>query len=76
MSNLVIGMLRNENFILKNLYKVYIKGKFIVSPNYNAAKTYYTKFSDYISSDLFRLVLISAYKYIKYLFTLLDTVTR
>ena len=55
-------MLRNENFILKNPYKVYIKGKFITSPNYNAAKTHYTEFGDYISSDLFGPVLISAYK--------------
>ena len=69
-------MLRNENFILKDPYKVYIKGKFIISPNYNLAKTYYTKFSDYIFLDLFRLILISVYKYIKYLFTLLDTVTK
>ena len=69
-------MLRNENFILKDPYEAYIKGKFIISFNHDAAKTYYTEFSDYISLDLFRPVLINAYKYIKYLFTLLGTVTR
>ena len=61
--------------MLKNPYKIYIKGRFIISSNYNTAKTYYTKFGNYISLNLFRLVLISAYKQIKYLFTLLDTVT-
>ena len=48
--------------MLKNPYKVYIKGKFIISPNYNTTKTYYTEFGDYISSDLFKLVPINAYK--------------
>ena len=48
----------------------------MVSPNYSASKTNYTKFSDYILSDLFELVIISAYKGIKYLFILLDTITR
>ena len=62
MSDLIIGILRNENFILKNPYKIYIKGKFMISPNYNTAKTYYTEFGDYISLDLFRPVLINVYK--------------
>ena len=70
-------MLRSENkFTPKNPCEAYIKGKFIVSPNYSASKTYYTEFGDYISSDLFGPVVISAYKGIKYLFILLDTVTR
>ena len=73
---MVIRILRNKNFILKDPYEAYIKSKFIISPNYNPTKTYYTEFGDYIFLDLFRLVLISVYKYIKYLFTLLDTVTR
>ena len=60
----------------KNPYKAYIKGKFSVSSNYNIANTYYTKFSNYILSNLFRPVLEDSYKNIKYLFTLLDTATR
>ena len=60
----------------KNPYKAYIKGKFLVSPNYNMANTYYTKFNNYISSNLFRPVLGDSYKNIKYLFTLLNIVTR
>ena len=77
MPDSVTRMLISENkFTLKNPYKACIKGKFSVSPNYNVANTHYTKFSDYISSDLFRPVLGDSYKNIKYLFTLLDIVTR
>ena len=59
-----------------NPYKAYIKGKFIISLNYNTAEIYYTKFRSYILLDLFRLVAINNYKGIKYLFTLLDIVVR
>ena len=77
MPNSVIGIPISENkFILKNPYKAYIKGKFSASPNYNTANIYYIKFGDYISSNLFGLVLRDSYKNIKYLFTLLDTATR
>ena len=69
-------MLKSEKFTLTNSYKAYIKGKFITSPNYNAAEIYYTEFRCYISSDLFGPVAINNYKGIKYLFTLLDIVTR
>ena len=73
----VIRILRSENKItLKNPCEAYIKGKFIVSPNYNSTEIYYTKFGDYILLDLFRLVPIDAYKGIKFLITLLDIVTR
>ena len=69
-------LISKNKFILKNPYKAYIKGKFLASPNYNTANIYYTKFSNYILSNLFRLVLRDSYKNIKYLFTLLDIVTR
>ena len=70
-------MLISENkFTPKNPYKTYIKGKFLVSPNHNAANTHYTKFGDHISSDLFRPILGDSYKNIKYLFTLLNIATR
>ena len=72
----VIRILRNKKYLPKNPYKAYIKGKFIISPNYDAVKAYYTKFSNYISLDLFKPVLVNAYKYIKYLFTVLDIIIR
>ena len=73
----VTEILISENkFMLKNLCKAYIKGKFSASPNHNTANTYYTKFGNYISSNLFGPVLGDSYKNIKYLFTLLDTATR
>ena len=77
MPDSVTGMLIGENkFMLKNPYKAYIKGKFSASPNYNAANIYYIEFGDYMLSNLFGLVLGDSYKNIKYLFTLLDMVTR
>ena len=69
-------LISKNKFMLKNPYKACIKSKFLVSPNYNAANIYYTKFGDYMSSNLFRPVLEDSYKNIKYLFTLLDMVTR
>ena len=75
--DLVTGILKDENkFTPKNSYEAYIKGKFSVNPNYNTFKTSYTKFNNYILSDLFRLVIINSWKGIKYLFTLLDITTR
>ena len=69
-------MLKSEKFTLINPCEACTKGKFIISPNYNAAEIYYTEFRSYISSDLFGPVAINSYKGIKYLFTLLDIVTR
>ena len=74
--NSVIRILRSEKFTLINPCEAYTKGKFIASSNHNAAETYYTEFRSYMSSDLFGPVVINNYKGIKYLFTLLDTVTR
>ena len=75
--DLVIKILISKNkFMLKNPCEACIKGKFLVSSNYNTANTYYTKFNDHISSDLFRPVLGDSYKNIKYLFTLLNMATR
>ena len=69
-------LISKNKFTLKNPYKACIKGKFLVSPNHNMANIYYTKFNDYILSNLFGPVLGDSYKNIKYLFTLLDIVTR
>ena len=77
MPDSVTGMPISENkFTPKNPYKAYIKGKFLVSSNYNAANIYYTEFGDHMSSDLFGPVLGDSYKNVKYLFTLLNMVTR
>ena len=76
MPDSVIGMLKSEKFTLTNPYEAYTKGKFIASPNYNTAEIYYTEFESYMSSNLFGPVAINSYKSVKYLFTLLDIVTR
>ena len=52
---------------------MYIKGKFIVSPNYNIVTTHYFKYKNYIILDLYRLVLKIVFKDIKYIYILLDT---
>ena len=77
MPDSVIGMLRSENKITpKNPCEACIKGKFTASPNHDSAETHYTEFGDHISLDLFGPIPINAYKGIKFLFTLLDIVTR
>ena len=75
--NLVIRILKPKNYlILEKPYKVYIKDKFSISPNYNSVKTYYTEFNDYILLNLCGLIVIINFKNLKYLFTLLDIVTK
>ena len=77
MSDSVIRIPKSENkFMLKNPCEACIKGKFIASPNHDSAKIYYTEFDNYILLDLFGLVIINTYKGIKYLFILLNIVTR
>ena len=72
----VIKILKSEKFTLINPYEAYIKSKFIINFNYNIAAIYYTEFGSYILSDLFEPIAINSYKDVKYLFTLLDIVTR
>ena len=75
--NLVIRISKPKNYlILKKPYKAYIKGKFSISLNYNSTETYYTEFSNYILLNLYRLIIIINFKTLKYLFTLLNIVTR
>ena len=76
MPDSVIRILKNEKFTLTNPYEACTKGKFIASPNHNAAETHYTEFGSHMSSDLFGPVAINSYKDVKYLFTLLDITTR
>ena len=76
MPDSVIGMPKSEKFTLTNPCEACTKGKFIASPNHNAAETHYTEFGSHMSSDLFGPVAINSYKGVKYLFTLLDTATR
>ena len=56
--------------------ETYFKGKFMVSPNHNAATTYYTKYKNYITLDLCGPILKIAFKGFKYLYTLLDTIIK
>ena len=58
----------NTNYILIESYETYIKDKFLVSPNYNVAIIHYTKYSDYITSNLYNLILKIIFKGIKYLY--------
>ena len=67
---------KNTGYTPKNLCKAYIKGKFITNPNHSAAETYYIKYRNYISSDLYRPILKIVYQGIKYFDTLLDTATK
>ena len=59
-----------------NPCETYIKGKFAASPNHDAATTYYTEYGHHITSDLCGPILKTAYKGIRYLYTLLDTTTK
>ena len=75
--NLIASFSENNiNYILIELYKIYIKNKFLVSPNYDIATIYYIKYSNYITSDLYNLILKIVFKGIKYLYILLDTTTK
>ena len=62
--------------MLINPYNIYLKRKFIINFNYNAAITYYNKYRNYITSDLYSSILKLVFKRIKYLYTLLDIVIK
>ena len=53
-----------------------IKGKFAASPNHDAATTHYAEYGHHMTSDLCGPILKTAYKGIRYLYTLLDTATK
>ena len=53
-----------------------IKGKFAASPNHDAATTHYAEYGHHMTSDLYGPILKTAYKGIRYLYTLLDTTTK
>ena len=77
MPNLVINISKKDtSYAPKNLYEAYIKGKFTTNSNHGAAETYYIEYRNYISSDLYRPILKTAYQGIKYFDTLLDTATK
>ena len=62
MPDLIISIFKKDtDYISKNLYKAYIISKFIANPNYSAAETYYTKYRNYILSDLYGPILKTAY---------------
>ena len=77
MPNSVIGILENNaNYVLIKPCKTCFKGKFVASPNYDAATTRYIEYGNYITSDLCGLILKIAFKGFKYLYTLLDTAIK
>ena len=67
---------KDASYVPTNPYKTYIKGKFVASPNHDAATTRYSKYRNYITSDLCRPVSKTAFRGIKYIYTLLDTATK
>ena len=66
----------NASYIPINPYKICIKGKFAASPNYDIATTYYSKYRNHMTLDLYGPVSKIVYNSIKYLDTLLDTTTK
>ena len=62
--------------MLTKPYKTYFKGKFAISFNYNIATTYYIKYKNYITQNLYSLILKIVFKGFKYLYTLLDITTK
>ena len=48
----------------------------MISFNYNTAITYYIKYKNYLTLDLYSLILKIVFKEFKYLYILLDTITR
>ena len=66
----------NTSYAPTNPCKIYIKGKFATSPNHDAATTYYSKYRNHMTLNLYGPVSKIAYNGIKYLDTLLDTTTK
>ena len=67
---------KDASYIPTNSYETCIRGKFIISPNHDVATTRYSKYGNHITSDLCRPVLKTAFRSIKYIYTLLDTATK
>ena len=75
--NSVTGIPKNNaNYTPTKPCETCFKGKFAASSNHNAATTRYTKYRNYITSDLCGPILKIAFKGFKYLYTLLDTATK
>ena len=53
-----------------------IRGKFFASPNHDAATTRYSEYGNHMTSDLCGPVSKTAFRGIKYIYTLLDTATK
>ena len=66
----------NASYVFTNPYKIYIKGKFAASPNYDTAIIYYSKYKNYMTSDLCGPVSKIVYNSVKYLDTLLNTAIK
>ena len=57
-------------------YKTYFKGKFMISSNYNIIIIYYIKYRNYITLNLYNLILKIVFKGFKYLYIFLDIITK
>ena len=67
---------KDASYTPANPCETCIKGKFAASPNYNAATTNYSEYGNHMTLDLCGPVLKTAFKGIKYIYTLLDTATK
>ena len=75
--NLVIRIPKKDtSYTPINPYKIYIRGKFIISLNYNAVTTYYSKYRNHMMLDLCGPVLKIVFRGIKYIYIFLDTATK
>ena len=77
MPDLVDGLSKiDASYTPTNPCETCIKGKFAASPNHDAATTHYAEYGHHMTSDLCGPILKTAYKGIRYLYTLLDTATK
>ena len=77
MLNLIINITKiHVTFALLRSCKIYIKSKYAISFNYDAAGTRYVKYENHMSLNLCDFMLKIFYKGFKYINTLLSTVIK
>ena len=67
---------KDASYAPANPCETCIKGKFVASPNHDAATTRYSEYGNHMTSDLCGPVSKTAFRGIKYIYTLLDTATK
>ena len=67
---------KDASYVPANPCETCIKGKFVASPNHDAATIRYSEYGNYMTSDLYGPISKTTFKGIKYIYTLLDTATK